>query len=507
MEGALLGLLLCAGNAHGSTQLKSYEMYYPTSSAPSVYGTACSYTFKKTVDCPIAGTQWQIADTLDDNGNYIAQWTNVESAEIEQTGPNAGSWQWDTMTFTDLQCAPIIVKAIVTYQCPEAPPPPPAPPEKSSGENCDKKEWRCLADMDGDGRKGSYSSGWFCDKPAEGPQGPSACLWTTEVVVQCLNADCSKKEEIIDDCDLVKGKFAKPCDGNDQDKDGIADDKDNCPKTPNPDQKDTDGFGRGDACDPDLDGDRLSNQEESVLGTNPNGADSDQDGLPDGVEVKSFMTNPLAADTDDDGLTDLSEIQLHINPHTADTDGDGLPDKSEIDLGKNPNDPTDSPVPALLASIMTVLDDDSDGDGIDDAFDNCPAVANFDQADHDRLQQLDTMGDACDPDDDNDGIPDAQDNCPQLANPKQADGDQDQIGDLCDPDLDNDGVMNPVDNCPFKKNPQQEQSCPWSDKNMQWNADGTMKILPKVKIIEKKFEPSPTGAVPSPTIKSNMQRR
>ncbi|NQV91442.1 hypothetical protein HQ489_03120 [Candidatus Woesearchaeota archaeon] len=36
----------------------------------------------------------------------------------------------------------------------------------------------------------------------------------------------------------------------DSDKDGIPDDVDNCPFTFNPDQKDTDGDGKGDACDP-----------------------------------------------------------------------------------------------------------------------------------------------------------------------------------------------------------------------------------------------------------------
>jgi hypothetical protein len=35
----------------------------------------------------------------------------------------------------------------------------------------------------------------------------------------------------------------------DTDNDGIPDDKDNCPRVPNPDQQDTDNDGRGDACD------------------------------------------------------------------------------------------------------------------------------------------------------------------------------------------------------------------------------------------------------------------
>ena len=34
----------------------------------------------------------------------------------------------------------------------------------------------------------------------------------------------------------------------DTDNDGLTDDQDNCPNTPNPDQEDTDGNGVGDAC-------------------------------------------------------------------------------------------------------------------------------------------------------------------------------------------------------------------------------------------------------------------
>ena len=49
------------------------------------------------------------------------------------------------------------------------------------------------------------------------------------------------------------------------DGDGVQDDDDNCPDTPNPDQADTDGDGVGDACDED-------------------NADLDNDGVPDNVD-------------------------------------------------------------------------------------------------------------------------------------------------------------------------------------------------------------------------------
>jgi hypothetical protein len=43
--------------------------------------------------------------------------------------------------------------------------------------------------------------------------------------------------------------------GSDRDSDGIHNSSDNCPKVFNPDQKDLDGDGKGDVCDPDRDGD------------------------------------------------------------------------------------------------------------------------------------------------------------------------------------------------------------------------------------------------------------
>ncbi len=58
--------------------------------------------------------------------------------------------------------------------------------------------------------------------------------------------------------------------------------------------------------DPDNDG--LTNQEEVDLGTDPDDADSDDDGLDDGLEVKITGTSPLASDSDGDGVTDGIEV-------------------------------------------------------------------------------------------------------------------------------------------------------------------------------------------------------
>jgi hypothetical protein len=63
----------------------------------------------------------------------------------------------------------------------------------------------------------------------------------------------------------------------------------------------------------------------------PNLADTDGDGLIDGLEVGTHMTDPLVADTDGDGLSDGAEVNTHgTNPTLPDTDGDGLSDGAEV---------------------------------------------------------------------------------------------------------------------------------------------------------------------------------
>ncbi|MDB6072284.1 MAG: hypothetical protein JWL81_3455 [Verrucomicrobiales bacterium] len=92
-----------------------------------------------------------------------------------------------------------------------------------------------------------------------------------------------------------------------------------------------DAPGQGNAVqDPDHDG--LTDFAEFSNRTDPDNADSDGDGLKDGVEVLTIpSSDPLLADSDGDGLTDAMEKYATpaTNPRLADTDSDGAGDAWE----------------------------------------------------------------------------------------------------------------------------------------------------------------------------------
>lgn len=121
------------------------------------------------------------------------------------------------------------------------------------------------------------------------------------------------------------------CD-NDADNDYVPDATDNCPSTPNAAQLDTDNDGIGDACDSDLDGDGVPNASDNC----PDVANSDQANF-DGDSSGD------ACDTDDDndGMPDAWETQYGLNPFNAadasgDLDGDLRTNLTEFQNGTNP---------------------------------------------------------------------------------------------------------------------------------------------------------------------------
>lgn len=113
----------------------------------------------------------------------------------------------------------------------------------------------------------------------------------------------------------------------DYDKDGVADETDNCPMDANADQKDSDGDGVGDKCD------------QKVM-------DTDGDGVPDAQDNCINTHNPLQRDSDGDGVGDLCD------PDALDADGDGVADKKD----NCPNVPNND-------------QGDDDGDGVGNACD------------------------------------------------------------------------------------------------------------------------------------------
>ncbi|MEZ4221550.1 MAG: MYXO-CTERM sorting domain-containing protein [Polyangiaceae bacterium] len=194
----------------------------------------------------------------------------------------------------------------------------------------------------------------------------------------------------------------------------------------------------------DTDGDGLSDTEEGNIGTDPNDADSDDDGVLDGAEPSpgtdsdgDGLINALDPDSDNDGIFDGTELGIttphkdtdvskgnfvpdadpatKTDPLSKDTDKGTLADGSEdpnhngkIDSGeKDPNNPADD------VSKPT----DSDGDGLSD----------------DEEKAIGT--DPNDADSDDDGVIDGDEPNPT------ADSDGDGLITALDPDSDNDGIF------------------------------------------------------------------
>jgi len=221
----------------------------------------------------------------------------------------------------------------------------------------------------------------------------------------------------------------------DIDGDTITNNDDNCPINANPNQEDLDADIAGNACDTDIDGDTIDNSldncllvanaaQENIDGDLTGDAcdiDVDGDNFTNGEDNCPLISNDQT-NTDGDTAGDACDSFAEDATETTDTDEDGTGDNADA----FPTDPSEQL--------------DTDGDNIGDNADNCPLVIN-DQTDTDG----DLSGDACDStpsgdDDDSDGVFNSADNCINVANSSQANLDGDALGDACDNDQDGDGV-------------------------------------------------------------------
>ncbi len=187
----------------------------------------------------------------------------------------------------------------------------------------------------------------------------------------------------------------------------------------------------------DTDGDGLDDDTEIKLGTDPNDADSDDDGLLDGMEVQPGV------DTDGDGL---------INALDPDSDDDGLFDGTET--GKDCSNAATNPAAGACvadgdagATVTNPLNPDTDGGGASDGSEdaNLNGVVDSGETDPSSGKQAD---DATVTDTDKDGLSDALEAF-LGSNPNDADSDDDGLldGDEHNPshDTDGEGLINVLD--------------------------------------------------------------
>ncbi len=197
-------------------------------------------------------------------------------------------------------------------------------------------------------------------------------------------------------------------------------------------------------CATDTDGDGLSDDDEEELGTDPEDADSDDDGVPDGEEPRPTedtdgdgLPNALDPDSDNDGLFDGTEMGYGCDG--ADTDESAGSCRPDADDGATTTDPLD---PDTDSGGVSDGSEDSNLNGAIDAGETDPNDVRDDDdvvdTDGDGLSDdvEDTLGsDPEDADSDDDGVPDGDE-----PNPSH-DTDGDGLINVLDPDSDNDGLF------------------------------------------------------------------
>lgn len=195
----------------------------------------------------------------------------------------------------------------------------------------------------------------------------------------------------------------------------------------------------------DTDGDGIDDTTEIAIGTDPQDADTDDDGVMDGDEPDA------AVDTDKDGS---------INAKDSDSDGDGLFDGTELGLacdgkGTAKNSPSCKADADAGATKTDPLDADTDDGGVKDGSEDLNHDGALDAGETDPTAgHGDDDGDLAD--DDGDGLTNGEEET-LHSDPKDADSDDDGVKDgdevnysddsdrdgtlnVNDPDSDNDGL-------------------------------------------------------------------
>ncbi|MEN0047155.1 MAG: LamG-like jellyroll fold domain-containing protein [Bacteroidota bacterium] len=126
-------------------------------------------------------------------------------------------------------------------------------------------------------------------------------------------------------------EYETNCDCTDTDGDGICDEDDNCPTSANTDQANFDGDSLGDICDPDDDNDGVPDAIDAFPKDPSESSDSDGDGIGNNSDNCPSTPNPSQADSDGDGIGDACDNPDNTNAATT-LDFDGVDD--HVNLGR-----------------------------------------------------------------------------------------------------------------------------------------------------------------------------
>ncbi len=123
----------------------------------------------------------------------------------------------------------------------------------------------------------------------------------------------------------TRSNFSQSAAAADNEGDGVPDESDNCPSTPNTNQANFDGDTMGDACDPDGDNDFLPNTLETSCGSNALDA-----------AARPERVDGLFSAVDDDADTLVDEA-LPAGSENVDCDGDGWTGNQEMAIFSSAN--------------------------------------------------------------------------------------------------------------------------------------------------------------------------